>query len=99
MSQQSPFMHEQPSPFMHEDDAQRVVLSSFWTVSRGAQVISCEFIVPGHGQPIVRCACGPHAVIRSQVIASEDAAAAVSEIWKAALLEQGFQIECTRSES
>jgi hypothetical protein len=89
----------QHSPFVHNDDGSRVVLSSFWTVSRGAQVINCEFIVPGHGQPIVRCACGPHAVIRSQVIASEDAAAAVSEIWKAALLEQGFQVEFSRSDS
>ena len=93
MSQESPFVHNR------NDDAGRVVLSSFWTVSRGAQVINCEFIVPGHGQPIVRCAYGPHAVIRSQVIASEDAAAAISEIWKAALLEQGFQIELSRSDS
>ena len=89
----------QQSPVPHNSDGSRVVLSSFWTVSRGAQVINCEFIVPGHGQPIVRCACGPHAVIRSQVIASEDAAAAVSEIWKAALLEQGFQVEFSRSDS
>jgi hypothetical protein len=89
----------QQSSFLHDDGDSRVVLSPFWTVSRGAQVINCEFIVPGHGQPIVRCACGPHAVIRSQVIASEDAAAAVSEIWKAALLEQGFQVEFSRSDS
>ena len=87
------------SPTLRDDAAGRGALSSFWTVSRGAQVISCEFIVPGHGQPVVRCAFGPNAVIRSQTIASEDAAAAVSEIWKAALLDQGFRIEFSRSES
>ena len=89
----------QQSPFVHDDDVRSIVLSPFWTVSRGAQVINCDFIVPGHGQPIVRCAYGPHAVIRSQVIASEDAAAALSEIWKAALLEQGFQVAVSRSDS
>ena len=68
-------------------------MSSFWTASRGVQVISCQLIVPGQGQPILRCGYGPHAVIRSQVIASTDAAAAVSEVWKAALIEQGFRIE------
>ena len=90
MSHQSPQARE---------DASRFSLSSFWTASRGAQVVNCELIVPRHGQPILRCGYGPHAVIRSQVIASEDAAAAVSEIWKAALMAQGFRIESTRSES
>ena len=86
------------SPQVRSDAAQ-VALSSVWTASRGAQVINCELIVPGHGQPILRCSYGPHAVIRSQVIASEDAAAAVSEVWKAALMAQGFRIEPRRSES
>ena len=67
-------------------------LNAFWTASRGDQVISCEFIVPGHGQPILRCAFGPQSVIRSQCIASADAAAEVAETWKAALVEQGFRI-------
>ena len=74
-------------------------LNSLWTASRGEQVISCELIVLEYGQPILRCAYGPHAVIRSQVIASKDAAAALSEVWKAALLEHGFQIEFSRSDS
>ena len=75
------------------------VSSSFWTASRGTQVISCELIAGVHGQPILRCSSGPHAVIRSQVIASEDSAAAVSEIWKAALMEQGFRIDDGRSDA
>ena len=87
-----------PSP-LARDNARQVVFNSFWTASRGQQVINCELIVPDHGQPILRCGYGPHAVIRSQVIASEDAAATVSEIWKAALMELGFQIESRRSES
>jgi len=72
---------------------------SFWTASRGAQVISCELIAHGHGQPVLRCGYGPHAVIRSQVIASEDVATAVAELWKAALMEQGFRIQASRSTS
>ena len=67
-------------------------LNPFWTAARGEQVISCELIVPGHGQPILRCAYGPQSVIRSQCIASEDAAAEVAEAWKTALVEQGFRI-------
>ena len=87
------------SPVVHGDDARRLVSSSFWTASRGAQVISCELIARGDGHPVLRCSYGPHAVIRSQVIASKDAAAAVSEIWKAALMAQGFRIDATRSDS
>ena len=67
-------------------------LNSLWTASRGEQVISCDLIVPGHGQPILRCAYGPQAVIRSQCIATADAAAEVAETWKAALMQQGFRV-------
>ena len=67
-------------------------LNSLWTASRGEQVISCELVVPGHGQPILRCAFGPHSVIRSPCLASEDAAAEGAEAWKAALEQQGFRI-------
>jgi hypothetical protein len=81
------------------DDTRRAALSSLWTASRGAQTINCELIVNARGLNVLRCAYGPHAVIRSQVIASEDAAAAISEVWKTALLEQGFQILPRRSES
>jgi len=87
------------SPEVRGDDATRLVSSSFWTASRGAQVISCELIARGDGHPVLRCSCGPHAVIRSQVLASEDAAAAISEVWKAALMEQGFRIDATRPSS
>ena len=68
------------------------VLSSFWTASRGDQMINCELIVPAHGLPILRCGFGPHAIIRSQSIASVDAAAAIADVWKAALAEQGFLV-------
>lgn len=68
------------------------VLSSFWTAARGDEVINCELIVPGHGHPTLRCAFGPRSVIRSQFIASADAAAEVAESWKTALVAQGFRI-------
>jgi hypothetical protein len=84
-----------------QPDRQRALaaLSSIWTVSRGGQVVRCELIVPPAGQPILRCGYGPHAVIRSQCIPSEDAAVAIAEIWKAALLEHGFRVESSRTES
>ena len=70
------------------------VLNSFWTASRGSQVINCELVLAGE-QALLRCGFGPQAVIRSQFIASEDAATALSETWKAALLIQGFRIDST----
>jgi hypothetical protein len=73
-----------------------VVLSSIWTASRGAQVVHCELVVPAVGRPILRCGYGPHAVIRSQCIPSEDAAAAIAEVWKAALMEHGFRVQSGR---
>jgi hypothetical protein len=69
-----------------------VVSNPFWTVSRGEQTINCEFVVASQGPSILRCGYGPHAVIRSQFIASQDAAAALSETWKAALMLQGFRV-------
>jgi hypothetical protein len=69
------------------------VVNSFWTASRGAEVINCELVMAAKGQAVLRCSCGPQSIIRSQFIASEDAAAAVSETWKAALLLQGFRVE------
>jgi len=89
----------QQSLLTRGDGAARVVMSSFWTASRGAQVVRCQLIVPRQGHPIVRCGYGPHAVIRSQVISSTDAAVAVAEAWKAALLEHGFRIDATPSPS
>ena len=74
-------------------------LNSFWTAARGEQVISCELVVPAQGQPILRCAYGPQSIIRSQCIASADAAAEVAETWKAALMEQGFRIVSRPQES
>ncbi len=67
--------------------------NSFWTASRGNQVINCELVMAAQGHAVLRCGYGSKAVIRSQVIASEDAATAVSETWKAALVLQGFRIE------
>ena len=69
-----------------------VVLNSLWTASRGEQVINCELIVPGRGLATLRCAYGPHEVIRSQSLASPDAATEVADSWKAFLVEQGFHI-------
>jgi hypothetical protein len=69
------------------------IVSSYWTASRGAEVINCELVTAAKGQAVLRCSCGPQTVIRSQFIASEEAAAAVSETWKAALQLQGFRIE------
>lgn len=70
-----------------------VVVNSFWTASRGTEVINCELVMPAKGQAVLRCSCGSQSVIRSQFIASEEAAAAVSETWKAALRLQGFRVE------
>jgi len=67
-------------------------LVSFWIAARGEQVINCELLVPAEGQTILRCRYGAQAVIRSQLIASADAAADVAATWKTALEEQGFRI-------
>jgi hypothetical protein len=69
------------------------VVNSYWTASRGTEVISCELVIAPQRQPVLRCSCGSQSVIRSQFIASEEAAAAVSETWKAALLLQGYRVE------
>jgi hypothetical protein len=69
------------------------VVNSIWTAFRGAEVINCELVTIAQGRAVLRCGYGPQRVIRSQFIASEEAAAAVSETWKAALLLQGFRIE------
>jgi hypothetical protein len=69
------------------------VLNSFWTASRGSEVIHCELVLAAVGKPILRCGYGPQAVIRSQFISSDAAAATVAEVWKAALELQGFHIE------
>ena len=79
------------TPLPHKDDSD-FVLNSFWTASRGDEVVNCELVVPGHGFATLRCGYGPESVIRSQFIASPDAAAEVADTWKAALLEQGFRI-------
>lgn len=62
-----------------------------WTLSRGEQVITCELLTSDAGPSILRCAYGPQTVVRSQFIASDDAAGTVSESWRAALLLQGFR--------
>lgn len=67
----------------------------FWTLSRGEQTITCEMVPSSGGHSILRCAYGPQALVRSQFIQSEDAAAAVSEIWKAALQLEGFRAAAT----
>ena len=69
-------------------------LIPLWTLSRGDQVITCELVASSAGHSILRCGYGPQTV-RSQFIASEDAASAVSEIWKAALLLDGFSAAST----
>lgn len=71
-------------------------LSSFWIAARGEQIINCELLVPAEGQTILRCRYGPQAVIRSQFIASTDAAAEVAATWQTALEEQGFRIVSPR---
>ena len=68
------------------------VLSPLWTAARGEQVVNCELIVPGRGLATLRCGFGPHSVIRSQCIASPDAATEVADSWKALFVEQGFHI-------
>jgi hypothetical protein len=68
------------------------VLSSLWTASRGEQIVNCELMVPGRGLATLRCGYGPHSVIRSQCIASPDAATEVADSWKALFVEQGFHI-------
>ena len=68
-----------------------------WTASRGGEVIDCELLVPGDGQPILRCGFGPQSVIRSQFLTSADAASEVAETWKAALLAHGFRVVPTPS--
>jgi hypothetical protein len=70
-------------------------LSSLWTLSRGDQVITCELIASSTGHSILRCGYGPHAPVRSQLISSDAAAAAVSETWKAALMLEGFRLPPT----
>ena len=70
-------------------------LSSLWTLSRGSQVITCEMVTAGAGHCILRCGYGPHAPVRTQLISSEAAAAAVSETWKAALMLEGFRVLTT----
>jgi hypothetical protein len=71
---------------------QTAALIPFWTLSRGEQVITCELIPSDAGHSILRCGCGPQTV-RSQFISSAAAATAVSEVWRAALLLQGFRGE------
>jgi hypothetical protein len=88
-----------PSPTPRARENPGAVLSSMWTASRGTQVVHCELVVPTIGPPILRCAYGPHAVIRSQCLPSEDAAAAIAEIWKAALMDQGFRVQSGRPAS
>jgi hypothetical protein len=66
--------------------------SSFWIAARGEQIINCELVLAGEGQAILRCRYGPQAVIRSQFIASADAAAEVAATWQTALEEEGFRI-------
>ena len=70
-------------------------VNSYWTASRGGQTINCELTPAGEGPAILRCGYGTQGVIRSQFIASEQAAFELSETWKAALLLQGFLIEST----
>jgi hypothetical protein len=75
------------------DAGQDFRMSSLWTASRGNQVINCELIVPRHGYAVIRCGYGPESIIRSQLIFSPEAAAAVAETWKAAILAQGYRID------
>jgi hypothetical protein len=71
--------------------------TSLWTAARGAQVINCELIVPRSGPAIIRCGYGPETIIRSQCIASSEAAAVVAETWKTALLAQGFRLDPSKA--
>ena len=68
-------------------------LISFWTLSRGDQVITCELVPSSSGPSILRCGFGSRTIVRSQFISSPAAATAVSEAWRAALLLQGFSGE------
>jgi len=80
-------------PATHVQQAIRTTaLIPFWTLSRGEEVITCELIPSEAGHSILRCGCGPQTV-RSQFIASAAAATAVSEVWRAALMLQGFRGE------
>lgn len=72
---------------------QTSALVPLWTLSRGDQVITCELVSSGAGPSILRCGLGSHTVVRSQFIASEDAATEVSEAWRAALLLEGFRVD------
>ncbi len=67
----------------------------FWTLSRGDQTITCELVASSAGHSILRCGYGPQTLVRSQFISSKDAAAALSETWRAALLLQGFRAAAT----
>jgi hypothetical protein len=69
-------------------------LIPLWTLSRGDQVITCELVASSAGS-ILRCGYGPQATVRSQVISSDGAVAAVSETWKAALMLEGFRAPTT----
>jgi hypothetical protein len=80
------------SQLVPRSTAANVRSSSLWTAARGAQIISCELIVPRRGPAVVRCAYGPESIIRSQFVVSDEAAAAVAETWKVALVAQGFRI-------
>ena len=71
---------------------QTPALIPFWTLSRGEQVITCELIPSEAGRSILRCGY-QQTVVRSQFISSPAAATAVSEVWRAALLLQGFRGE------
>ena len=68
---------------------------SLWTLARGEQVITCELVATSTGHSILRCGYGPHATVRTQLISSEAAEAAVSETWKAALMLEGFRLPAT----
>ena len=72
---------------------QTSALVPLWTLSRGDQVITCELVTSGGGPSILRCGFGAQTVVRSQFIASEDAASEVSDAWRAALLVQGFRVD------
>jgi hypothetical protein len=69
------------------------VSSPLWIASRGSHIVSCELVRSSQGRPLLRCASGSDAVIRSQFLTSEDAATVVAETWKTALLLQGFRLE------
>jgi hypothetical protein len=82
------------APGLHVPQAiQTPALIPFWTLSRGQQVITCELIPSEAGGSILRCGYGPQTVVRSQFISSPAAATAVSEVWRAALMLEGFRGE------